>query len=432
MTDYAFLGMRGTGDWTDSDMRPKNWREGILYLYPNGDAPLTAILSKLSEQKTDDPQYYWWTQGLPAQGGAITATYTDAILSTAYTSGGTAGTTLYVKVAEATADHFRAGHQALLRYSSDYSVDCVGKVTGVVKNGASSYVAVKLLEADDNSASYDLSDADRILVIGNINPEGSAMPDAIAYDPVKYYNYTQIFRTPLSITRTARLTRLRTGDAYKKAKREALELHSIEMEKAFLWSIATENTGSNGKPERTTSGIIPFIVANGGVVSDFATQTTWTNTTFLADGEEWLDTQLETIFRYGGDSRLAFCGSGVILQLNKLIKEYGNYTFTPKTTSYGIKVMEWVTPFGVIYLKRHPLFSYETTNQTSMLIIEPKDLSYRYITDTTFYPDPDKQNTGRGRIDGTDEDYLTECGLEIHHPAKFGWLNGFGQDNGTP
>jgi len=50
-----FLGMRGTGDWVDGQ-RPKNWREQILYLYPNGMAPLTAILSMLNSEKTDDPQ----------------------------------------------------------------------------------------------------------------------------------------------------------------------------------------------------------------------------------------------------------------------------------------------------------------------------------------------------------------------------------------
>ena len=33
-----FLGMRGTGDWVD-DQRPMNWRENILYLYPNGMTP---------------------------------------------------------------------------------------------------------------------------------------------------------------------------------------------------------------------------------------------------------------------------------------------------------------------------------------------------------------------------------------------------------
>ena len=50
------FGMRGTGDWV-TDQRPKSWRELILYLYPNGMAPLTAILSKLREEKVTDPEY---------------------------------------------------------------------------------------------------------------------------------------------------------------------------------------------------------------------------------------------------------------------------------------------------------------------------------------------------------------------------------------
>jgi hypothetical protein len=55
MTVLGFLGMRGDGDWA-TDERPKNWREGILRLYPNGMAPLTAILSKMGEQRVDDPE----------------------------------------------------------------------------------------------------------------------------------------------------------------------------------------------------------------------------------------------------------------------------------------------------------------------------------------------------------------------------------------
>ena len=113
-------------------------------------------------------------------------------------------------------------------------------------------------------------------------------------------------------------------------------------------------------------------------------------------------------------------------------KEYGNFEFNAKTTSYGLRVMEWVTPFGVIHIKRHPLFSYETTNRRTMIVFEPNDLRYRYIDDTSFYDDPAKRNTGWTRRDGTKEEFLTECGLEMHHPSKCGYLNGFGSDNGTP
>ena len=265
------------------------------------------------------------------------------------------------------------------------------------------------------------------------------MPEAIAADPEKWYNYTQIFRTPLSITRTAKKTRLRTGDQYKKAKKEALEMHSVEIEKAYMFGYPSETTGSNGQPERTTMGLVPAIrgVANttyggypdinlGGVVSDFPT--TYSTSTWLDKGEEWLDTQLEQIFRYGGDERMAFCGNGVLLGINKLIKTYGNFDFTPKTMAYGIQVMEWVTPFGVVYFKTHPLFNLELSLRNSAVLFEPRNLIERYIDQTMFFADEEKQNTGRGRIDGTDEEYLTEAGLEFHEVIGGGYLTGFNTD----
>ena len=423
----GFLGMRGTGDWV-TDQRPKNWREGILYLYPNGTAPLTAILSKMKSESTDDPEFNWWTKTLPSQSGAVTNVYTDALLASAYVDSGVAGDTVFAKVVEATADQFRVGHQVLLRDASHYDVDVNCKVTAVVKNGANSYIACKLLEADDNGASTDISDVDTILIIGNINAEGAAMPDAITYDSTKLYNYTQIFRTPLSITRTARKTKLRTGDAYKEMKREALELHSIEMEKAFLFGIATEGIGSNGKPERTTQGIIPTIKTSG-TVNDFSLNTDYSADTWLASGEDWLDAQLEIMFRYGSREKLALAGTTALLGIQRLIKNNGNFEFTSKTMDYGIQVTKWTTVYGVINILTHPLFSFEATNRKSMVILEPANLNYRYIDDTSFYGEGEKQNTGRSRTDSTEEEFLTECGLEYHHPLSWGYLNGFNTDN---
>jgi len=428
----SFLGMRGDGDWA-TDQRPKSWREYILYKYPNGSVPLTAILSKMGKESVTDPEFNWWTKLLQTQGGDITNIYTDAALSSAYTSGGTDGDTVYAKVAEATADHMREGHQVLLRDKSDYTVDVVGKVVGVNKNGANSYVAVKILEDDDNSTSHDLSDADYIFVVGNINEEGASMPDAIAYDPVKWYNYTQIFRTPLSITRTARKTKLRTGEAYKEAKREAMEYHSIEMEKAFIFGIPTENTGSAGKPERTTMGLINAIKGGysghggtAGVTSDFTTANS--GSTWLDKGEEWLDNQLEEIFRYGDEEKLALVGNGALLGINRLVKAYGDFKLKSRQADYGIRVVEWITPFGTIMLKRHPLMSFDTTNRNSMIIFEPRNIKFRYIDDTNFYAEGEKQNTGAGRKDSTDEEFLTEAGLEYHHPIGWGYLNNVGID----
>jgi len=430
----TFLGMRGTGDW-QTDQRPKNWRETILYLYPNGSAPLTAILSKMMSEKTDDPQFYWWTKMLDNQGGELSGVYGDAGLSSDPGSTIAAGKVLYVKVKEDVASHFRAGHQALLRASSDNSEDCNGKVLDVVKNGDNSYIVFKALQASSGDPQADFN---RILVIGNINPEGAPTPDAITYDPVKWFNYTQIFRTPLSITRTARQTRLRTGDQYKQAKAEALEIHSIEMEKAFLFGYPSEQIGSNGKPERTTMGLINAIrgVASfdgypgdgyAGVVSDFPS--THSGVTWLDGGEDWIDEQLERIFRYGDTEKLGLCGNGVLLGIQRLVKNKGNFDFKPTTEAYGIRVTRWYTVFGTVNLVSHPLFNLEPSLRNTCVIFEPRNLRYRYIQDTTFYPaDQKRMSANGGRIDGTVEEFLTEAGLEFHNPIGFGLLTGFNID----
>jgi len=435
----AFFGMRGTGDWA-TDQRPMNWRKMILRQYPNGTAPLTAMMSMMKSEVVTDPQYHWWTKGLPTQAGAITGIYTDSDLSIDYTSGGTSDDFLYVKMASSVIGEIRIGHTVTLRDASDLTVDVVAKVVDRVEAGASSYLKVKLLEDDDNStASNDLSDADRILVTGNMNAEGAAVPDAISYDPTKWFNYTQIFRTPLSITGTALETELRTNpQAYQELKREILEMHSIEMEKAFWWSVPSE-TMVNGEKERSTLGIIPAIrggyTGHGGLtgtVSNYATEPAWSGQSWLAGGMDWLNTELEILFRYGKRDKMAFCGSGTLLYINQLIQNGGDFTFLPDTEFYGLKIKNWVTVHGTIGLITHPLFSQEPTTRNIMVIIEPENLKYRFIKnrDTKYISEAiGSTNTGYSRRDGITEEYLTEAGLEYHFPNAWGYFSGFGAAN---
>ena len=123
---------------------------------------------------------------------------------------------------------------------------------------------------------------------------------------------------------------------------------------------------------------------------------------------------------------MVFCGDGALLGINKLVKNGGDFAFTPKTMAYGINVVEWVTPLGKINLIRHPLMSYETTTRNSMIVFEPKNVKYRFITDTEYHED---KSSGYTRRDGRKEEYLTECGLEYHHPIGWGYLTGVGSDN---
>jgi hypothetical protein len=426
----AFMGMRGTGDWV-TDQRPKNWRQMMLLLFPEGDMPLNAILSKMPEESTNDPEFNWWTKNLADQGGAVTGIFTNTNLTTAYTSGGVIGQNVFVRTSELVASEFRRGHTVLLRDASHRDMTVFGKVLGVTKNGASSYITVSLVEPDDNGSLTDLSDADQILIVGSSNPEGGPMPDAISYDPVKVSNFTQIFRTPLEITRTAKKTFLRTGDPYKEKKREALQYHGIEMERAFWWGVKSEVTGSNGKLERTTDGIRQFIKTYAPAnISDYALDPDFNAETWLVGGERWLDQKLELLARYNTSEWLAFAGSGAVLAINNLAKASGQLNLTPESTSYGLQVRNWITPFKTLKLMIHPLFSANSIDRNTLAILSPSNLKYRYIDDTEFYSDD--MHHGRQRIDGLSEEWLTECGLEMHHPVKFMYLTGLGIDNILP
>lgn len=425
--------MRGTSDWV-TDQRPMNWRKQILKLYPNGMAPLTAILSLAGSKNVDDPQFHWWTQEQTAVSGDVSGIFTIADLSVAYVTGGVVGDTLFVQVTTTIANRIRQGHEILLRDASDYRVDVVGKITEVHRGTTNSVLAVKLLEADDNSPDHDLSDCDNFKIIGNINPEGGEMPDAISLNPTKVYNYTQIFRTPLSITRTARKTRLRTPNDYQKAKSEALEMHSWEMELAYIWGIRSENIGDNGKPERTTMGVVNFIRQYAAAnCDDYALNATYAGQTWAAGGETWLKAMLEQIFRYGAEEKLCLCGSGFLLGIDALAMTGGQINLTPGQKIYGMQIREWLTPFGSISMKTHPLFSHDATTRNMGIILEPKELENKYIDDTAFYGENSSKTHSEGygqrRIDGTNEEYLTECGLEFGLPQKCAVLNGVGLDN---
>lgn len=432
MANTYFVGMRGTDDFVTNE-NPENWRQGILTLFPNGSAPLTALTALMPSKKlTNGPHFHWWTSTMPSQRLAITGVYSDAALSSAYTSGAVAGRVLFLKTSDTTGiQQFRAGHVVLLRDASDYRVDVRGYVTAVVVNGTSSYISVQLLEADDNSTDHDLSDCDVMLIIGTANAQGANRPEAIVTKPSELDNYTQIFRNAVDMSRTAMLTNLRTGDPHTLAKNDALWQHSVELEKGYLWGKRYATTGTNGKPLTFTQGLIPNIIEYASAnVDDFTLNPSYAGHPWVDSGEEWLDSFFELCFRYGeSDERLAFMGSGALLGIQKLVKAGSQYNITKMEGAYGIKVLEWITPFGTIYFKTHPLFSFEATNRNSMLVFEPKNLEYNYITDTTFMPDAQFGKGGGQGKDGVDEEYLTESGLEHHFPETCLYLNGVGQDN---
>lgn len=413
------------------DERPKNFREGILRLFPTGTAALTALTAEMPMEAVDDPTFNWFSKTLPTFAGDLqgNGVFLDSAMTVAYTTGGVAGDVLFVKADEATAALIVAEENILLRDKSDLTADTVARVTDVVINGNESRLTVQLLVAEPSAGA--LAGADRLLQIGRAHSENSEIPKAIHRLSEKRLNNTQIFQNALSISRTARKTRFRTGDKYAEAKLDSLEDHVIGIEKAFIWGERTEIIGTNGEPRRTTQGLIPVIkeFAAAGNVADFPTDTAFTGQDWIVGGEQWFNERLEEIFRFGRRDKMAFAGSGAVLGLQRLAEAFGTTNLLPGATEFGLAVRDWVTFFGTIRIFTHPLFSFESTNRNSIVIFEPEEMVFRFVDDTFFKTDRSETEGGLGSRDGRLEAWLTEAGLEFHFPEAWGYLTGVGLDN---
>lgn len=376
----AVLGLRGTGAFSADD-RPKNYRETILLLFPNASAPLTAILSRLSNEETNDPEFKWFEKGLPSQ---------TAVVSGSQTS----GDTQIELVTAADYKKFKPGHAVL----NTRTLEIVW-VTAVA-SGVLTVIRGK------GSTAASMNNLDTLLIIGSHHEEGGSTPEAVSYDPSVVSNYTQIFRTALDVTNTAKATNIRYADGQyiKEAKREALEIHSIEMERAFTWGGSVEDTSSGPQTNRTTKGLINFISTNVQDFSDSVSISTW-------------ETFLEGVFKNGSSEKLGLFGARAINVLNQLARAHYTVNAVPKDSTYGMNLTEYVTPFGSLMIKQHPLLSNISDFQDWGFILDPKNVKYRYLRgrDTQYLEN--RQSPGD---DATKNEFLTECGLELNHESSHG------------
>lgn len=395
----ALQGLRTTTNFA-TDQRPKNWREGILLLYPNGKAPLTALTNLMRSKATDDPEFNWWTKLKSSQRVALSASINTAVTAIPVVSGANGlkdGHLLYFE---------QSGE--IMRVNGDPASDTSINVTRAYSGTSAAAITYNGAGVNPNA-----------FIIGSAYEEGSLAPTAISYDPTKVYNYTQIFRNTLEATRTASKTNLRTGDSVKEAKREAFELHQTEIEKALIFGKPLETT-LNGKPLRTTGGIIHNIDSNN-IVDQAGTALQMT----VLEG--WM----ERIFRYGSSEKMVFCGNSFLLGINQAVRKNSSYNIQSGVKEYGMNVTRLTCPFGELVLKTHPLFNEiggGTTGGTAYrslsswgLVVDQAELVYRYLTGDDMRYEKDLQTNGQ---DGMKAGYLTECGLEIHHPYSHFLIKG--------
>lgn len=385
-------GMKSTADFV-TDERPKNWRAGLMLLSPRNNAPLFGLTAAMKSESTNDPEFYWWEEKVQLFNFAVA---TDKI----------AGDTTFDLVAGGTmlkpGDMLRVNATGeAIRVATIVSDTSITVTRAVGPVGSAAGTAAAITAATDA----------KLLYVGSAYREGAPRAAGTSFSPTKKSNVTQIFRDPVEWTRTAAATNYRTGDPRANDRRRIMHKHALGIERA-LWLGTKYETMESGQPLRFTDGILNFIpaaniktVTAGGV-----------------DMDE-LESYMAGIFAVGSGEKLAFGSIATMIIINQIVRKNSQYNWGPGEKEYGMRVQRLYSPAGTLVFTEHPLFGQAGQFLAEdLVILDTENLRYRYLAGADTKLLKDRQDKG---TDGEAEEWLTECGLEVHHGETFYWLKGF-------
>jgi hypothetical protein len=452
----AILGLLDTE--TFANERFTNVRRMVFYQYPAGAAPLTGLLSLMKSEETDDPEFSWYEKRLERQWATATNISTTVVFysavtglaSTTYASGtGTwttatgdisfaVGGTIYgLKLAAGEAEKFRPNHvfkMTVIVGGNETELQGIVVPNGV--DGANDRIAFKPIKAVA-SVDYDAAhDGNLVFIIGSASYEAEHDNSTGRYvKPVKQYNYTNIHRTPFSISGTKLNTSVKYDDtgAYQDLAKEHSVKHMIELEKSFLFGERAEDTATGDQPRRTSGGVLFFLrqweltVANpygqSGATADTDDDKRIIENSTGIISEKSFDGYVERVFRVTNNTvneKLVLCGSGFLSVINQLYRAKTQLTSDlPMQDTYGMDVVKHKSSFGTLYYKTHPLMSQHPVLRYNALILDIHNLVYRHVIgrDTELLT-----NRQDNDADYRKDEWLTECGLELRYPESCMYL----------
>jgi|9_EtaG_2_1085328.scaffolds.fasta_scaffold11435_3 hypothetical protein len=326
------------------------------------------------------------------------------------------------------------------------AVDCIARAKIVSMGTATATEAkptVKFLSLDKVSGGEQaMADTSKISltddadgeVIGSAFAEASSFPQGWKDELYAREGYTQIFKTAMQMmSNTARATVNRGyANEWTRIWKEKLMEHKMDLEKALLFGVGSDDTGTGaGEPLRYSWGLLPYVERYGNVY-----KMDWGTTQGQGDHNATFDGFLEMMENFyapeigNSGKKLALCSRSVISYFNKISTAVGGSLMGSSGVSaanpfalhtrivngkFGHRLMEVDTVFGGFTLVQEPLFRGPYDN--TMVLVDMANVKLRTLAgnginrDTTI-----ETNIQTPGTDGRIDQILTECGLEISNP----------------
>jgi hypothetical protein len=253
-------------------------------------------------------------------------------------------------------------------------------------------------------------------IIGNAYAEGAVSGSAKSHIETYPFNYTQITRTPLQITRTEMNSENYTGADRPRLRAEKNIEHRLDLERTALFGerlLDTSSPGTTDGPVRTTGGAFYFLTG----------ATNETDAGGILSASE-MESFCQDVFQHtgAGNTRL-FVASPLLISVFDLIA-LGRMQLVPSDKVYGMTVKQWVTGHGTLMIVKHRLLEdgpggvgyggYGLALDMDKFMIRPLANS-----NTKLYADIQENDR-----DGVKDEYLTEAGWQISSPLVHGILSG--------
>ena len=367
-----------------ADQRAIDMKDKILLLEPDA-APLTVITKNIGRDKTVDPKFKWMEDELEPRWDAVNN-------GAGYASGATA-------IVVDNAAYFRVKNTVYVPRTGELM-----RVTAV-NTGTNTLTVTRGVGGVGAAA---LVDNDELLIANTSQPEGDASLTPRSRNPVTVFNYTQIFRNGWSMTETARHSKQEGGNDWNhQAMKKGIE-HKKDIEYAIMVGRPSEDT-SSGNAERTTGGFKHFVTTN---ITDAAGQLT--ETEFF--------TALRPMFRYGAKEKWGVTSALVVDVLNTFPR--GKLEVRQGEKTFGLRVMQYISPHGTLNIVTHWLLEGGTLGG-QMWVIDTDVVKWRFLAGANGSRDTHIRKEIQNRnVDGREDEYLTEAGLEFGLEKRHGQIVG--------
>lgn len=454
----SILGLPTSAKFAAENDRFYNHRRKILHLYPSGGAPLTGILSYLTEEPVNDSIMIWWEKRYKSPQAALRGTNPvtsdapstgDANDGTNSTTGAKAITTDWWFKVDTTKD-FKVGHIFIIDTQSDLQFQVMSITRGVAADALLGFVRARLVRAATFGVIATIFAATTVIrIIGSAYGEGQSGTGVgqVGFKrPFPVQNTTQIFYDQMTFPGSVLKMGLKydqTGP-YKEKAKDTIVDHMTSIERTLIWgrrSTTTRVSYDSSQEDltvRTMSGIIEFLelwdAGSVGLQVDGATYAPYsfkgqstsdtddqkrviTNATGVVTVDKW-NVWAERVGRYHTNKskdKLVLCGSGAIIAMANMFRLNTDMKVTMGDSAYGLDFMTLLTPFGKFHFVTHPLFNESSTYQYWALILDIHSLRFRPLLDRDTRLLKNQQNNGD---DFRKDAYRTEGALELWAPEQ--------------